>query len=195
MNQEVKNILHFNVKRDKIPVHSLNAAYLAHSGIGYIQFDQFGRHTHKEMIEAIQKLQAEGMESLIIDLQDNSGGYLDAAIDIVNEFLNTDEPIVYTEGRNSRRREYRANGRGMFKNLPLMILVNQNSASAAEILAGAIQDNDRGTTIPHPDAASKDLTRKGTRKTTTWTSCTASRVGNSTTKTACAWIRAWCMRH
>ena len=147
LRQEVKNILHFNVKRDKIPVHSLNAAYLAHSGIGYIQFDQFGRHTHEEMIEAIQRLQAEGMESLIIDLQDNSGGYLDAAIDIVNEFLNTDEPIVYTEGRNSRRREYRANGRGMFKNLPLMILVNQNSASAAEILAGAIQDNDRGTIV------------------------------------------------
>lgn len=145
--QGAKDILKFTVVRDKIPVYSVNAAYIAHSNIGYVQFGEFGRTTHAELLSAIEKLKTQGMECLIIDLQDNSGGYLDAAIEIANEFLDINEPIVYTEGRASRRREYRANGRGTLKNLPVVILVNQNSASAAEILAGAIQDNDRGTII------------------------------------------------
>lgn len=143
----VKDILKFTVTRDKIPVKALNAAYLTVSGIGYIQFDSFGKNTHREMMDAIEELEKEGMESLIIDLQGNTGGYLDSAIDIANEFLSAEEPIVYTEGRASKRHEFRANGRGTLKNIPLTILVDQESASAAEILAGAIQDNDRGTII------------------------------------------------
>lgn len=147
VREGAKDILKFTVVRDKIPVHSINAAYLTHNGIGYIEFNEFGRNTHSELMEAVEKLQKQGMEYLIIDLQDNTGGYLDAAIDIANEFLEQNEPIVYTEGRASRRREYRANGRGSLKNIPVVVLVNQNSASAAEILAGAIQDNDRGTIV------------------------------------------------
>lgn len=147
VREGAKDLLKFTVVRDKIPVHSINAAYLIHNGIGYVEFNEFGRTTHSELMEAVDKLQAQGMECLIIDLQDNSGGYLDAAIEICNEFLEQNDPIVYTEGRASRRREYRANGRGKLKNLPVVILVNQNSASAAEILAGAIQDNDRGTIV------------------------------------------------
>ena len=141
------DILKFNVVREKIPVNSLNAAYLLSNGIGYVQFDEFGNNTYSELMNAIDRLQADGMESLIIDLQNNTGGYLDAAVKIANEFLNAEEPIVYTEGRASKRKEYRANGRGSLKSVPLVVLVNQNSASAAEILAGAIQDNDRGTIV------------------------------------------------
>ena len=140
-------ILKFDVERDKIPMNPLNAAYLITNGIGYISFDEFGNNTYKALLSAIEDLEKQGMESLNIDMQNNTGGYLDSAVKIANEFLDAEESIVYTEGRASKRHEFRANGRGTLKSLPLVVLVNQNSASAAEILAGAIQDNDRGTIV------------------------------------------------
>ena len=139
----IKGLLPFTVVRDKIPVYSIDAYYMIRPGIGYIRIDNFGATTHDEMVNAMQKLKEQGMESLILDLQDNGGGYLQAAVKIVNEFLNRGEMIVYTEGRSTPRYDYRADGSKSFDG-KLVVLVNEYSASASEITAGAIQDQERG---------------------------------------------------
>ncbi len=139
----IKGLLPFTVVRDKIPVYSIDAYYMIRPGIGYIRIDNFGATTHEEMLKAMQALKEQGMESLILDLQDNGGGYLQAAVKIVNEFLNKGETIVYTEGRATPRYDYRADGSKSFDG-KLVVLVNEYSASASEITAGAIQDQERG---------------------------------------------------
>ena len=137
----------FHVVRDKIPVNTLQAAYMIAPGIGYIAFDSFGATTHEEVVKALKELQAKGMKKLIIDLQDNGGGYLQAAVNITNEFLQKGQEIVYTKGRIAPRQDEKAKGNGMFKNGQIAVLVNEYTASAAEIVSGALQDWDRATII------------------------------------------------
>ena len=143
----VNGILTFVVTRDKIPVHTLNAAYMIRPGVGYICLESFGMKTHEEFMDAVRGLEKQGMKSLILDLQDNGGGYLQAAVQIANEFLKDNEMIVYTEGRNVRRQNYKAIGNGRLQKIRVYVLVNEFTASAAEIVTGAIQDNDRGTVV------------------------------------------------
>lgn len=143
----VNGILTFVVTRDKIPVHTLNAAYMIRPGVGYICLESFGMKTHEEFMDAVRGLEKQGMKSLILDLQDNGGGYLQAAVQIANEFLKDNEMIVYTEGRNVRRQNYKAIGNGRLQKMRVYVLVNEFTASAAEIVTGAIQDNDRGTVV------------------------------------------------
>ena len=143
----VEEPMSFDIIRDKIPVFSLDASYLIDSSIGYIRLNQFGAETSKELQQALKELQSEGMKDLILDLQGNGGGYLNAAVDIANDFLGNKELIVYTEGRVYPRKEYRAQRNGMFRKGRLIILIDEFSASASEIVAGAVQDWDRGVLV------------------------------------------------
>ncbi len=143
----VKEHLTFDIKRDKIPVKSLDAVYMIRPGTGYIRIGNFGATTYDEFMEGIGKLRKEGMKDLILDLQDNGGGYLQAAVQIANEFLDKNDMIVYTEGRAARRMEYRATGDGRLRDGRVFVLVNEFTASASEIVSGAVQDHDRGTII------------------------------------------------
>ena len=148
----ISDVLSFNVTRDKIPVHTLDAAYMIKPGIGYIRIGSFGATTYEEFMEALQKLRTASQDSpltsLILDLQDNGGGYLQAAAQIANEFLNKDDIIVYTEGRSVPRQDFRATGDGHLRSdCRIVVLVNEYSASAAEIVTGAIQDQDRGQVV------------------------------------------------
>ncbi len=144
----IDELLYFTVTRDKIPVYSLDAAYLIPEGnIGYIRLNNFGATTLDEFNEALKKLKRQGMKDLILDLQGNGGGYLQAAVGLANEFLEKDEMIVYTEGRRSPRNDFRALGSGNFRNGRLVVLVDEYTASASEIVAGAVQDWDRGLVV------------------------------------------------
>lgn len=147
VRRDVDEVLHFNVKRDRIPIHSLDAAYMIQPHIGYIRINRFAATTGKEFLDALTSLQKKGMKDLILDLQGNGGGYLNAAIDLSNEFLNQKELIVYTQGRKTRRSNFHAKGNGRFKNGRLIVLVDEYSASASEIVTGAIQDWDRGIVV------------------------------------------------
>lgn len=140
----VGGLLHFTVVRDKIPVKTLQAAYMITPTVGYVRFSSFGRKTYSELTDAINQLRRKGMTDLLLDLRDNGGGFLDVAVAIANEFLHKGDMIVYTEGRTVRRHDYTANGLGAYKKERVVVLVNELSASASEIVAGAIQDNDRG---------------------------------------------------
>ena len=147
VRQGIKDLLKFTVVRDKIPVKSVDATYMIRSGIGYIRIGSFGATTHDEFVESLSQLQQQGMEHLILDLQENGGGYLKAAVDIANEFLEKGDLIVYTEGRKVPRTEYKADGKGVFLNGKIVVLVDGYTASAAEIVTGAVQDQDRGLVV------------------------------------------------
>lgn len=140
-------LITFVITRDKIPLHSVDASYMLDNKTGYVRISSFGAKTYKEMMEALHKLKKEGMKQVIIDLSDNGGGYMDAAIQMVNEFLGKGQMIVYTQGLKSPRNEAKANGRGEFQNIKLVVMMSQYSASASEIFAGAIQDSDRGLIV------------------------------------------------
>ena len=137
----------FEVERGDIPLHSVDASFIISPGIGYILVSKFGRTTFEEFLVALARLRNEGAESYIIDLRGNGGGYMDAAINMVNEFMMAGELIVYTEGRAFPREDAVANGMGSFKEQPVIVLTDEWSASASEIFAGAIQDNDRGLVV------------------------------------------------
>lgn len=143
----ISEVLKFEVKRDKIPMTSLDAAYMVTPQTGLIRISSFGAKTHEELKQAMLKLKKEGMKNLILDLQQNGGGYLGAAIDIANEFLDRNDLIVYTKGRRAPYSEYKAKGNGNFKEGAIAVLVDEYTASAAEIVTGAIQDHDRGIVI------------------------------------------------
>jgi carboxyl-terminal processing protease len=143
----IKDELVFTVTRDKIPVKTIDGYYMIRPGIGYIRIGSFGATTYKEFMTCVKELQSKGMTDLILDLQENGGGYLQAAVDIANEFLEKNDLIVYTEGRKVRRHEYRAKGNGSLLTGKVVVLINEFSASAAEIVTGAIQDQDRGTIV------------------------------------------------
>ena len=142
-----KELLDFTITRGDIPQNTIDAAYMLDDDYGYIQISKFGRTTHVELLNAIAQLSHEKCKGLIIDLRDNTGGYMEAATRMVNEFLPEGKLIVYTHGRKYPRMEEYANGTGSCQKLPLVVLVNESSASASEIFAGAIQDNDRGTIV------------------------------------------------
>lgn len=143
----VDDSLFFTVKRDKIPILSLDASYMIQPQTGYIRVNRFGATTAEEFVKALKALQKKGMKDLILDLQGNGGGYLNAAIDLANEFLQQKELIVYTEGRAARRSDFFAKGTGNFKQGRLVVLVDEYSASASEIVTGAVQDWDRGVVV------------------------------------------------
>ena len=143
----IDDFLDFEIIRDKIPMYSIDVAYMPEPNIGYVKINRFAATTYDEFVDKTDKLLAKGMKKLIIDLRDNGGGYLTAATDLCNDFLTEGKTIVYTEGR-SRAKEYiKANGNTRLKDIQLIVLINEMSASASEITAGAIQDNDRGTII------------------------------------------------
>ena len=143
----VKELITFRITRDNIPVHSIDANYMLDERTGYLRISRFGAKTHEEMMDALHELKKQGMTQLIMDLADNGGGYLNAAIDMCNEFLDRNQLMVYTEGENSPRNEAHANGWGNYKDLHMVVIVNQYSASAAEIFAGAMQDWDRAVIV------------------------------------------------
>ena len=143
----IQDQLTFRVTRDKIPVTSVDAAYMIRPAIGYIRITSFGATTYDEFMESVGKLRKEGMQDLIIDLQDNGGGYLQAAAQIANEFLENGDLIVYTKGLRVPRQEFRAHGTGKLRSGRIVVLTNEYTASASEILSGAIQDQDRGIIV------------------------------------------------
>lgn len=147
IRRDIDEPLTFDVKRDKIPIYSLDASYMITATTGYIRLNKFGANTIEEFQAALSKLQGQGMKDLILDLQGNGGGYLNAAIDLANEFLPQKSLIVYTEGKASKRSEFVAKGNGNFLKGKLVVLVDEYSASASEIVSGAIQDWDRGTIV------------------------------------------------
>ncbi len=143
----IADTLRFVITRDKIPVKSIDATYMIRPGIGYIRIGNFGAQTHEEFCQSLMKLTGEGMQSLILDLQENGGGYLQSAVAIANEFLENNDLIVYTHGRRAPRNEYRSHGGGLFEKGRVVVLIDSYSASAAEIVTGAIQDHDRGLVV------------------------------------------------
>ena len=142
--KEVKN---FVVTRDDIETKSIAAAYMIDKEVGYIRIKSFGEKTYYEFLTALAQLSQEGFSNLVIDLRDNVGGLMSSAIRIANEFLPAKRMIVYTEGRKMKREEYLSDGRGSYQKIPLVVLINEGSASASDIFAGAMQDNDRATII------------------------------------------------
>lgn len=142
-----KSIKYYTITRGDIPQKSVSATYMLDDNTGYIKIKNFGENTYPELLIALAQLSQEGFSNLIIDLRDNTGGYLKSAVQMANEFLPKNRLIVYTEGRKSPRQDYKSDGRGSYQNIPLVVLINETSASASEIFAGAMQDNDRATII------------------------------------------------
>ena len=142
-----KELLDFEIIRDKIPLNSINAAYMLDKHVGYIKLDRFAQESTAEFKEALAKLQAQGMESLIFDLRGNTGGYLNTAIELVDQFITENKLIVFTEGINSPRQEWRSSKSGLYTIGKLIVLIDEGSASASEIFSGAMQDHDRGVVI------------------------------------------------
>ncbi len=143
----VSDILDFTITRDKIPINSLDAAFMATPDIGYIRLNRFSRTTMKEYREAFNELRDKGMKHMILDLNYNSGGFLDVAIDLTNQFFERDQMITYVKGQATPRQDFKSRSTGNFKEGKLVVLINEGSASASEILAGAVQDWDRGLLV------------------------------------------------
>jgi len=172
LRRNVDNLIDFDITRGKIPLTSIDIAYKINENTGYIKIDRFAQNTYQEFITALAKLKKENCKNIIVDLRNNSGGLLDIAYSITNEFLKRNELIFYTEGKAQPRREVKANGIGTCQDNKLIVLINEFSASASEIFAGAIQDNDRGlimgrrsfgkglvqSQIPLPDGSALRLT-------------------------------------
>lgn len=142
-----KGVKNFTITRGDIPQKSVSAVYMLDENTGYIKIKNFGENTYPELLISLAQLSQEGFSNLVIDLRDNTGGYLQSAVQIANEFLPKNKLIVYTQGRKSPREDYKSDGRGSYQNIPLVVLINESSASASEIFAGAMQDNDRATII------------------------------------------------
>lgn len=147
LRKDIKELLPITIKRDRIPVVSLDAHYMVNDSIGYIRINRFSLTTSKEFLTALKDLQQQGMQALILDLQGNGGGYLNAAIEIAEQFLNRDQLIVYTIGRKNPRTDFQAKGKGLLKEGKLIILIDEYSASASEIVTGALQDWDRAMVV------------------------------------------------
>jgi len=142
-----KELIDYTITRDKIPINSIDAAYMIKPGIGYINLNKFAQTSMQEFNDAMNRLKSSGIQSLILDLRNNSGGYMGTAIELSDEFLKSGKLIVYTQGRNAQREDFYSTARGKFETGKLVILINENSASASEIVSGAIQDWDRGIIV------------------------------------------------
>ncbi len=147
LRKGVSELIDFKIERDKIPIYSVDASYMIAKGVGYVKINNFGATTVEEFRTALTELQAEGMESLVLDLEGNGGGYLMAAIELADEFLSKDKMIVYTEGLNQKKSSAESSVRGGFEMGKLVVLVDEYSASASEIVSGAVQDWDRGVVV------------------------------------------------
>ncbi len=147
LRRNVAEPIEFRIVRDDIPLFSIDAAYMADKITGYVRISRFAEKTHTEFMDAVKKLKKQGMKQIIVDLCDNGGGYLQIATELANEFLDKGQTIVYTQGRNSPRNDFYAKGGGALRDVKAVLLVNQYSASASEILSGAIQDWDRGVIV------------------------------------------------
>ncbi len=145
--RDTRDELKFTIVRDRIPIHSVEVAYMLNEATGYIKISRFAKTTYDEFMEAANQLTGEGMKDLVVDVRGNGGGFLDAAVNIADEFLTEGELIVYTEGRARPREEYRATSKNLLVDIDVTVLIDEASASASEILAGAIQDNDRGNIV------------------------------------------------
>ena len=142
-----RELLEFEITRDKIPIYSVDVSYMIDPELGYIKINRFAANTYKEFINASKKLLDNGMKKLVLDLRNNPGGYLNAAINISNEFLDDNLLIVYTNNRLGDKKEYYSNQKGLLINTPVIVIIDEGSASASEIVAGALQDNDKGTIV------------------------------------------------
>ncbi len=142
-----KDLITYTITRDQIPLYSMDACYMVNDEIGYIKLNRFAEKTYEEYMDAFKKLKDMGMSKMILDLRGNPGGYLNVAISLADEFLKKKDMIVYTKGRARDREDFRATSTGEFEDQPLVILIDEGSASASEIMAGAMQDNDRGAII------------------------------------------------
>ncbi|MCS6822851.1 MAG: S41 family peptidase [Cytophagaceae bacterium] len=148
MRKGVKNLLEYKIIRDKIPTYSVDASYMIDKETGYIKVSKFSENTYIEFKQALRKLLDKGMTQLILDLKDNPGGYMQPAIEMADEFISGDKMIVYTDGKGTKYDEkYRAGNKGEFEKNPLIVLINEGSASASEIVSGALQDNDRALIV------------------------------------------------
>jgi len=145
--QGTKEILKYTVTRGQIPVNSVDVAYMIEPGVGFIKVSKFASTTYTEFLNAIADLRAKGAKRYIIDLRENSGGFMDQAINMVNEFLPANQMIVYSEGKAYPRFEAKSDGKGSCIGSPVVVMIDEFSASASEIFAGAIQDNDRGIIV------------------------------------------------
>lgn len=145
--RNTKDTIGFKIIRDKIPIYSLDVAYMLNENTGYIKLSRFSKNTYEEFLEAGIKLKSQGMQKMVLDLRGNGGGFMDAATNIIDEFLAENTLIVYTEGRSRPKQSYYATDKSTFVDIELAILIDEGSASASEIIAGAIQDNDRGVII------------------------------------------------
>lgn len=142
-----KDLIAYDIVRDKIPINSIDAAFMLPEKTGYIRLNRFSKTSMEEFYAAMEQLNKKGMKNLILDLRGNSGGYLNTAVELSDEFLPNGKMIVYTEGKNSPRQDYKATAKGIFEEGKLIVLINEASASASEIVSGAIQDWDRGLVI------------------------------------------------
>ncbi|MBN1158686.1 MAG: S41 family peptidase [Bacteroidales bacterium] len=147
VRRDVRGLLDFEIVRDDIPLYSVDVDYMIDDDIGYIKLNKFSATTEEEFVNAVQRLRSQGIRKLILDLRENGGGYMNGAVFIADQLLAGNELIVYTEGKARAKEEYRSIPGGICTDLELEILIDENSASASEILAGAIQDNDRGRII------------------------------------------------
>ncbi|MCX6199967.1 MAG: S41 family peptidase [Bacteroidetes bacterium] len=147
MRKSEHNLIEFTITRDKIPIYSITASYMSTPSVGYVRLERFSATTMTEFIQATEKLRSQGMKDLILDLQGNVGGYLYTAVDLCNQFLGDNQLIVYTQGLHASYYPYYSNNHGMFKDGRLVVMTDEGSASAAEILSGCIQDNDRGLIV------------------------------------------------
>lgn len=147
LRRNLKSLLPFTITRDNIPLYSVDVDYMVNNDIGFIRLNKFSSTTFEEFEAAVKDLEAQGMKKLILDLRENGGGYMDAAVNIADQFLADNELIVYTKGRARDKEEFRSTPGGICKDIKLVVLIDETSASASEILAGAIQDNDRGIII------------------------------------------------
>ncbi|MCQ2134865.1 MAG: S41 family peptidase [Bacteroidales bacterium] len=142
-----KETIPFEITRGKIPVHCVDASFMINDTTGYIRLSKFSRTTYKEVVLASMELLGQGMKRLIFDLRDNTGGYMDQALSLADMFLEKDDEMLYLLGRNRKKEEYKASGKGILKDVELSVIINESSASSSEIFAGAIQDNDRGVIV------------------------------------------------
>lgn len=147
LRKGIKDLLTFNVKRGKVPLKSVDAAYMLTGDLGYIKINRFSETTYKEFSEAIKQLKKEGARQIALDLRDNPGGYLSEAINIADEFIKDDNLILFTKNKSGAIEETYAQRKGEFENGKVFVLINENSASASEVVAGALQDNDVGTIV------------------------------------------------
>ena len=143
----VEGLMEFTITRDVIPTYSVDIAYMLDDTTGYIKLSKFSATTHREFVNAVKQLKKEGMTQLVFDLRGNGGGYLGEAVDIVDEFLPKGSLVVFTEGRFRPKTEFYARKKGLLEDMPVTVLIDDESASASEIVAGALQDNDRGTIV------------------------------------------------